>query len=179
MDRSMERQMNAPIPEEVDEMEMNIPSFSAPQEQPPMYQAPEKPQTTVLAEGSVFEGTLHTKGDVEVAGQFKGDIFAEGDVKLYSSIEGNVQGYNVELVTSGVQGEVTAHELLKIDPQSAVGGNIYTKDMVSSGRIIGNVEASGRVTLTAESSLTGDLTASALSVMEGAVMEGRFKVVKK
>ncbi len=108
---------------------------------------PEKPKTTLLAEGSVFEGTLHTKGDVEIAGVFKGD-FSEGNVKLFANIEGNVQGGNVELVTSSVQGDVSAKELLKIGPQSVVGGNIKTKDMICSGRIVGNVESSGRVTLT-------------------------------
>lgn len=145
----------------------------------PLEKVPEKPKTTLLAEGSVFEGTLHTKGDVEIAGVFKGDIFSEGDVKLYANIEGNVQGGNVELVTSGVQGDVTAKELLKIGPQSVVGGNIHTKDMICSGRIVGNVEATGRVTLTTGSALTGDLTAATIAVMEGALMEGRFKIVKK
>lgn len=145
----------------------------------PVEKAPEKPKTTLLAEGSVFEGTLHTKGDVEIAGVFKGDIFSEGDVKLFASIEGNVQGGNVELVTSSVQGDVAAKELLKIGPQSVVGGNIHTKDMICSGRIVGNVEATGRVTLTTGSALTGDLTAATIAVMEGALMEGRFKIVKK
>ena len=122
---------------------------------------------------------LHTKGDVEIAGVFKGDIFSEGNVKLFANIEGNVQGGNVELVTSSVQGDVSAKELLKIGPQSVIGGNIKTKDMICSGRIVGNVESSGRVTLTTGSALTGDLTASTIAVMEGALMEGRFKIAKK
>lgn len=116
---------------------------------------------------------------MEIAGVFKGDIFSEGNVKLFANIEGNVQGGNVELVTSSVQGDVSAKELLKIGPQSVIGGNIKTKDMICSGRIVGNVESSGRVTLTTGSALTGDLTASTIAVMEGALMEGRFKIVKK
>ena len=90
-----------------------------------------------------------------------------------------MQGGNVELVTSSVQGDVSAKELLKIGPQSVIGGNIKTKDMICSGRIVGNVESSGRVTLTTGSALTGDLTASTIAVMEGALLEGRFKIVKK
>ena len=76
----------------------------------PLEKIPEKPKTTLLAEGSVFEGTLHTKGDVEIAGVFKGDIFSDGNVKLFADIEGNVQGGNVELVTSNVQGDVSAKD---------------------------------------------------------------------
>ena len=50
----------------------------------PSYQAPSAPryQTTILAEGSVFEGTLHSKSDVDLACTFKGDIFADGNVTL-------------------------------------------------------------------------------------------------
>lgn len=158
---------------EEDEMSLTVAEVN------PLEKVPEKPKTTLLAEGSVFEGTLHTKGDVEIAGVFKGDIFSEGNVKLFANIEGNVQGGNVELVTSSVQGDVSAKELLKIGPQSVIGGNIKTKDMICSGRIVGNVESSGRVTLTTGSALTGDLTASTIAVMEGALMEGRFKIAKK
>lgn len=154
---------------DVEEDEMSLTVAPTVAEVKPLEKVPEKPKTTLLAEGSVFEGTLHTKGDVEIAGVFKGDIFSEG----------NVQGGNVELVTSSVQGDVSAKELLKIGPQSVIGGNIKTKDMICSGRIVGNVESSGRVTLTTGSALTGDLTASTIAVMEGALMEGRFKIVKK
>ena len=159
---------------DVEEDEMSLTVAPTVAEVKPLEKVPEKPKTTLLAEGSVFEGTLHTKGDVEIAGVFKGDIFSEGNVKLFANIEGNVQGGNVELVTSSVQGDVSAKELLKIGPQSVIGGN-----MICSGRIVGNVESSGRVTLTTGSALTGDLTASTIAVMEGALMEGRFKIAKK
>lgn len=122
---------------DVEEDEMSLTVAPTVAEVKPLEKVPEKPKTTLLAEGSVFEGTLHTKGDV------------------------------------------SAKELLKIGPQSVIGGNIKTKDMICSGRIVGNVESSGRVTLTTGSALTGDLTASTIAVMEGALMEGRFKIVKK
>lgn len=172
-----EKPAAAPAKKPDDEMDISIEPVVT--EVKPLEKVPEKPKTTLLAEGSVFEGTLHTKGDVEIAGVFKGDIFSDGDVKLFANIEGNVQGGNVELITSGVQGDVTAKNLLKIGPQSVVGGNIHTKDMICSGRIVGNVDATGRVTLTTGSALTGDLTAATIAVMEGALMEGRFKIVKK
>lgn len=55
---------------EEDEMSLSITPTVA--EVKPLEKVPEKPKTTLLAEGSVFEGTLHTKGDVEIAGVFKG-----------------------------------------------------------------------------------------------------------
>ena len=82
---------------DVEEDEMSLTVAPTVAEVKPLEKVPEKPKTTLLAEGSVFEGTLHTKGDVEIAGVFKGDIFSEGNVKLFANIEGNVQGGNVEL----------------------------------------------------------------------------------
>lgn len=62
---------------DVEEDEMSLTVAPTVAEVKPLEKVPEKPKTTLLAEGSVFEGTLHTKGDVEIAGVFKGDIFSE------------------------------------------------------------------------------------------------------
>ncbi len=133
---------------DVEEDEMSLTVAPTVAEVKPLEKVPEKPKTTLLAEGSVFEGTLHTKGDVEIAGVFRGDIFSEGNVKLFANIEGNVQGGNVELVTSSVQGDVSAKELLEDRPPVGHRRQHQDQDMICSGRIVGNVESSGRVTLT-------------------------------
>ena len=58
---------------DVEEDEMSLTVAPTVAEVKPLEKVPEKPKTTLLAEGSVFEGTLHTKGDVEIAGVFKGE----------------------------------------------------------------------------------------------------------
>ena len=67
-----------------------------------------KYQTTILAAGSVFEGTLRAKGGVDLACEFRGNIFAEGDVVMRTSLEGNVQGKCVELISCAVHGDIQA-----------------------------------------------------------------------
>ena len=143
--------------------------------EPPEPAAP-KYQTTVLAAGSVFEGTLRAKGSVDLACEFRGNIFAEGDVVMRTSLEGNVQGKCVELIACAVQGDITAANQLKVHRGSFIRGNIATRDLICSGRIEGDIAASGHVVLESDATLAGNLTASTLSIDEGATIEGNLKV---
>ena len=135
-----------------------------------------KYQTTILAEGSTFEGTLQTKGDVDLACEFRGDILSEGKVTMRTSLVGNVVGNCVELVDCRVQGDIQAVTLVKISTRSVVTGDIKTQDLLCSGEIAGNIEAKGHVTLSSGDKLKGDLTAATLSIERGAVIEGNLKV---
>lgn len=135
-------------------------------------------QTTILAEGSVFEGTLRTKGSVDLACEFKGSIFAEGDVVMRTSMEGNVEGDCVELVSCTVKGDVAAKSKVTVHQGSSIGGNIKAKDVDCGGRVDGDITATGHVVLEGSARLTGDLSAAALTVEEGAAIEGSLKVVK-
>ncbi len=142
----------------------------------PEIQRVPKYQATVLAAGSVFEGTLRAKGDVDLACEFKGDIFAEGDVIIRTSLDGNVTGRCVELISCTLKGDMKADSQIKIHQGSAVQGNISTKNLVCSGQINGDVVASGHVVLEGSAKLTGNLTAVTLSMEEGAMIEGNLKV---
>lgn len=134
---------------------------------------------TVLAAGTVFEGNLRAKGDVELSGSFKGEIISDGDIRMYSSMEGNVSGRNVELSTTcGVQGDIQATAMLRVGQEAVVSGNVHAHDVVCSGRIVGNIQAEGSVKLSGSASITGDLTAAAFSSEEGASIDGRLKIVK-
>ena len=139
---------------------------------------PETPkyQTTVLAAGSVFEGTLRAKGSVDLACEFKGDIFAEGDVVMRTSLEGNVEGKRVELISCAIHGDIKAGAQVRVDRGSSVKGNVTTKDLTCSGKVEGDIMASGHVVLESDAVLTGNLTAATLSIDEGAAIEGSLKV---
>ena len=163
--------------------EVSEPLMTVTQEAPAAaWQArPEPPaprhQTTILAEGSTFEGTLHAKGDVDLACTFCGDILSEGKVTMRTSLVGNVTGNSVELVDCKVQGNIQVATLLKISSRSVVTGDIKTQDLLCSGEIAGNIEARGHVILSSSARLKGDLTAATLTIEQGAVIEGNLKVI--
>ena len=142
--------------------------------------APEVPryQTTILAEGSEFEGVLRAKGSVDLACKFKGDIFADGDVVMRTSLEGNVEGNCVELISCRVQGDISAKAQVKVHKGSSIKGSIMTRDITCSGQVDGDIVAEGHVILEQSARLIGNLTAATLSIEEGAMIEGNLKVVR-
>ena len=135
-----------------------------------------KYQTTVLAAGSVFEGTLRATGNVDLACEFKWDIFAEGDVVMRTSLDGNVEGKRVELISCAIHGDIKAGAQVRVDRGSSVKGNVTTKDLTCSGKVEGDIIASGHVVLESDAVLAGNLTAATLSIDEGAAIEGSLKV---
>ena len=54
---------------------------------------------TILAEGTVFEGNLTSKGDVEIGGQLKGNVVTEGNIVLHSEILGDVKAANLDILS--------------------------------------------------------------------------------
>ncbi len=133
-------------------------------------------QHTYLAPGTVLEGTLHTKGDVVIAGTFKGDIAAEGNVTLQTSVTGNVTARSMTLTDCTLTGQCVVTGKMDIKSASAVQGNIKAEVVLCSGTVDGDIEAAGDVRLESSARVKGNITAGSLSVERGAVIEGKLTV---
>jgi cytoskeletal protein CcmA (bactofilin family) len=94
-------------------------------------------------------------------------------------IRGEVKG-NEDLVVDGqVEGTITLIEgRLTIGPNAHVAANVSARDVVILGSLKGNVTATGRVELRQGSNLTGDITASRLSIEENAIFAGKVDLMQ-
>ena len=94
-------------------------------------------------------------------------------------IRGEVKG-NEDLVVDGqVEGTITLIEgRLTIGPNAHVAANVSARDVVILGSLKGNVNATGRVELRQGSNLTGDITASRLSIEENAIFAGKVDLMQ-
>ena len=90
------------------------------------------------------------------------DAIFEGNLKTKASmrIDGKVKG---ELITSNT---------ITIGSDGVVEGNISAKDIVVGGRVVGTLNATGRIILESHSVLNGDLKTSRLVVEDGATFNG-------
>ena len=131
---------------------------------------------TYLAPGTVMEGTLRSKGDVEIAGTFKGDIITEGDVILHTSIEGNVTSNNLSLVDCSVTGDCTVTTLLRIDSSSSIKGNISAAELVCSGSVVGNIDVRGNATFDSSAIVDSNITAGSIAMERGAKISGQLNM---
>ena len=131
---------------------------------------------TYLAPGTVMEGTLHSKGDVEIAGTFKGDIFSEGDVTLHTSIEGNVTANNLTLIDCSVTGDCTATALVKLDANSSIKGNIVAAELSCSGSIVGDINVRGNVAFESTAIVDANIGAGSIAMERGAKISGKLNM---
>ncbi len=127
----------------------------------PSFEAtPTRPATTGTAAAAASTGDQATIGKSLV---IKGEL--SGSESLY--IDGKVEG-SVTLpgnrVTVGRNGQVAA--------------NIVAREVVVLGKVRGNVQASDRVDIRSEGSLTGDVIAARISIEDGAFFKGGIDIRK-
>jgi cytoskeletal protein CcmA (bactofilin family) len=122
--------------------------------------------------GASFEATRTAPSAPAVSGEqatigkslvVKGEV--SGSESLY--IDGKVEGaINLpgNRVTIGRNGQVAA--------------NISAREVVVLGKVRGNIQASDRVDIRSEGSLTGDVVAARISIEDGAFFKGGIDITK-
>lgn len=107
-----------------------------------------------MAKENVAQGIAHnalTQGTV-----IKGDVYAEGDLRIDGCIEGNIDCTGK--VVLGVKGQAY--------------GKIVCENAELSGKVEGNVVASGNVSLKQSCVFQGDMIVHTLDIEPGAVFNG-------
>ena len=119
-----------------------------------------RPSTGATATSAAASGEQATIGKSLVV---KGEV--TGSESLY--IDGKVEG-SINLpgnrVTVGRNGQVAA--------------NILAREVVVLGKVRGNINASDRVDIRSEGSLTGDVAAARISIEDGAYFKGGIDIRK-
>ncbi|MFP4561186.1 MAG: polymer-forming cytoskeletal protein [Thiohalorhabdus sp.] len=103
-------------------------------------------------------GTLETM--IGAGTTIKGDITFEGGLRIDGTLEGTVSAPD----GSGSR--------LVISDQAEIRGEVKVPNVVINGRVIGNVHASERLELHAQSSVDGDLYYEVIQMEEGAGITG-------
>lgn len=128
--------------------------------------------STYLAPGTEMEGTLKSKGDVEIAGKFVGKIESEGDVTLHTFLDGTVDAVNLTILDCELQGDCHVSGRLQINSTSRVTGNIFAGDLLCSGAIVGDSEIKGNATFDSTADVQGNITTGTMTMERGAMIAG-------
>jgi len=67
---------------------------------------------------------------------------------------------------------------LYVDKTADIEADISAVQVVVFGKVTGNIQATGRVFLAAESRMKGDISASRVSIQDGAQFRGHIKIEK-
>jgi len=93
---------------------------------------------------------------------FEGSILSERSVCVEGSIRGRIE----------TKGEVV------VGRQGKVEADIYADSVMVGGQIIGNINARSRLEITATGRVTGDIEATKITVAEGGIVDGSFKMME-
>lgn len=135
-------------------------------------------EMNVFTEGLTIEGNVTSETGIIIRGTVKGSVTCRADVEISGEITGDVEGKNVRITGGGVQGDITAGEMLSID-RSRIKGNLSATHARINNIIEGDITVRGTLTLQREADIQGNITAAGLSVEEGASMNGRITISRE
>jgi len=103
--------------------------------------------STVLGEGTVFDGNLKTSGTVRVDGTVNGNCTSDEEMILGHEgvVKGNVSAKNI-IISGRVDGDITSLGKLEILSTGKVNGNIAARSLV----IDEGASFDGKCTITSE-----------------------------
>ncbi len=92
--------------------------------------------------------------------------------------EGSIQSDLSVCVEGSIRGRIEAKGEVVVGRQGKVEADIYADSVVVGGQIIGNVNARSRLEITATGRVTGDIEATTITVAEGGMVDGSFKMME-
>ncbi len=101
---------------------------------------------------------------------------AETCIGAGSLLEGRIVCAGPTRFSGTVNGEIVADGAVTVDESAEINANLNAKEAVISGRIVGNVSATGRISLAATARIDGDIQTPSLMIEEGAQVKGKIEV---
>lgn len=93
--------------------------------------------------------------------QIKGEITGSEDLQIDGIVEGPIS--------------LDGHDLI-VGSTAQLHSEIHAGEVVVCGKLVGNVRAQGRVEITKDGSITGDLSCARISIEDGAHFKGRIEI---
>lgn len=91
-------------------------------------------------------------------------------------IDGNISGKGSYKIDGTVDGNITVTGDLVMSNKAVVTGNITAKNIIIAGSVIGDIEASGQLTIKATGKISGQQKCGSLIVEEGSNVVGKCEI---
>lgn len=87
-------------------------------------------------------------------------------------IEGDISGQEEMIIQGTIKGSVATVEDVQVEEGAVLEADLEGGNVTISGHVTGSVSASGRLELTSEGRLVGDVKAARISFAEGSTFKG-------
>lgn len=135
-------------------------------------------EPTIISAQTVIRGNIVADSDIEISGEVIGDITAEGLVKvLGGKVTGNIKALKILIKNSQIHGCLASKDFIDIVDGSEIIGDIVGGDIVIDSKCQGDILAKERLKLLQNANINGDLQTKIIKIDEGAIVEGRLKML--
>lgn len=132
----------------------------------------ETEETTIISRNTQIKGDINSFANVNIDGSVQGDVKLTKNIAVSGRVVGNIECVNATFSGSSMQGSVSSKGQVQMDKDSMLLGDIATQYLDLNGRIKGNVDVSGKAEFKTEAIIMGNVTASTISVIDGAIIKG-------
>jgi cytoskeletal protein CcmA (bactofilin family) len=138
---------------------------------------PARPTPPTSAPTSFEPGTVRpTVGGTSTAAVPTGEQATIGKSLI---VKGEVSGSESLFIDGKVEGAINlSGNRVTVGRNGQVAANIVAREVVVLGKVRGNIQASDRVDIRSEGSLTGDVAAARISIEDGAYFKGGIDIRK-
>ena len=132
----------------------------------------ESNELTVISRNTVVDGNIRSFADMSVDGDIKGDVETTKDIDLNGKIIGNVTCNNAMMHTSQVQGNIRMKGNVSMKRDTLLIGDLMSTYAEVNGKVKGNLDVVGKADLKGDAVVFGDISASTITVEDGAIIQG-------
>ena len=137
--------------------------------EPPYYETEE---VSIISRNTKVNGNISSFANINIEGSVQGDVKLTKNIAVSGKVVGNIECNNAVMTGAQMQGSISSKGQVQMDHDSILLGNIDTQYLDLNGRIKGNVDVGGKAEFKNDAFIIGDITASTISVIDGAVIKG-------
>jgi cytoskeletal protein CcmA (bactofilin family) len=129
-------------------------------------------EITVISRNTVVEGNVRSFANMNIDGNIRGDIETTKNVELNGKIIGNLTCNNAQMLTSQIQGNIRMKGQVLMGRDTLLIGDLVSTYAKVNGKVKGNMEVGGKAELKGDAVIFGDISASTITVDDGAIIQG-------
>ncbi len=129
-------------------------------------------ETTIISRNTVIDGNVRSFANMSVDGNIKGNVETTKDIDLNGKIVGDISCNNAKLRISQVQGNIRLKGNVYMERDTLLLGDLTSTYASINGKIKGNLSTGGKTELKSDAVVFGDISASTITVDDGAIIQG-------
>jgi len=129
-------------------------------------------ELTIISRNTYVDGNVRSFADMSIDGDIKGDVETTKNVDLNGKIIGNITCNNAMMHTSQIQGNVRMKGNVSMKRDTLLMGDLMSTYADINGKVKGNLDVVGKADLKGDAVVFGDISASTITVEDGAIIQG-------